>query len=122
MLGTLPIVLVVDDDAALRRMLALAWSDYPMELAFAENGMTALEKIRAAPPDLMVLDPQMPVMDGRELAQALRDEGIALPTVIVSSQPDAPAVARELGSAAVVSKPFDPDVLAARVLELVDIG
>jgi two-component system response regulator MprA len=109
-------VLIVDDDAALRRMLRLTLMDGGFEVRLAENGRAALESVARETPDAVVLDLEMPEMDGRSFYRALREKGIDIPVLIVSAY-GARAAGRELGTPA-IDKPFNPDDLVAAVNEL----
>ena len=111
-----PAVLVVDDDAALRHMLRLTLQDYGFKVRSAENGRDALEAVAEAVPDAVVLDLEMPVMDGRAFYRELRKRGIEVPVLIVSAY-GARAAGRELGAPA-IDKPFNPDELIDAVREL----
>jgi DNA-binding response OmpR family regulator len=111
-------VLIVDDDAALRRMLRLTLLDGGFDVRLAENGRAALEAIAEQAPDAVVLDLEMPEMDGRTLIRELRERGIDVPVLIVSAY-GARAAGRELGAPA-MDKPFNPDDLLTAVRELVD--
>jgi DNA-binding response OmpR family regulator len=111
-------VLIVDDDASLRRMLRLTLLDGGFDVRLAENGRAALEAIAEQAPDAVVLDLEMPEMDGRTLIRELRERGIDVPVLIVSAY-GARAAGRELGAPA-MDKPFNPDELLTAVRELVD--
>lgn len=116
--STLPrAVLIVDDDAALLRMLRLTLRDGGFEVRVAEDGRTALESVATRMPDAVVLDLEMPVMDGREFYQELRSRGIEIPVIIVSAH-GAKTARRELGADAALDKPFNPDELVSAVREL----
>lgn len=104
-----PAVLIVDDDAALRRMLRLTLQDGGFEVRIAENGRDALACVADELPDAVVLDLEMPVMDGRAFYRELRERGIQVPVLIVSAH-GARAAGRELGAPA-MDKPFNPDAL-----------
>jgi two-component system response regulator MprA len=109
-------VLIVDDDAALRRMLRLTLMDGGFDVRLAENGRAALEAVADDVPDAVVLDLEMPVMDGRTFYHELRDRGIEVPVLIVSAH-GARAAGRELGTPA-MDKPFNPEDLVSAVREL----
>jgi len=83
-----PRILVVDDDAEIRRSIADVLRDEGYRVELAENGQEALALIdRGQPPCLILLDLMMPVMDGWGVLAALRaDEDLAaIPVVIVSA-------------------------------------
>jgi two-component system response regulator PrrA len=111
-----PAVLIVDDDAALRRMLRLTLQGGGFEVRIAENGRDALESVCEHVPDAVVLDLEMPVMDGRAFYRELRQRGIEVPVLIVSAY-GARAAGRELGAPA-MEKPFNPDELVAAVRDM----
>ena len=67
-------VLVVDDNAAGRELVRESLKDYVASLAEASNGREALEKIRETRPDLVLLDIQMPEMDGYEVLREIRGD------------------------------------------------
>lgn len=83
----MPTVLIVEDEPAagryLRSMIELKRPEFVVA-GVAENGRVALESIRACCPDLVITDVKMPVMDGIELAAALKREFPQLPAIIVS--------------------------------------
>ena len=80
--------LVVDDSALARRMVSQALSSQPdMEVvALAETGMVALEKVARLAPDVVVLDLEMPGMDGFETLRRLKKSNPQLPVLIFSSR------------------------------------
>ena len=89
------------------------------KLVMAENGREALEKMRAEPVDLVLLDIMMPELDGYGVLQEMKVD-IALrgiPVVMISAIGDANSVARciELGATDYLTKPFNPVLLKARV-------
>lgn len=112
-------ILVVDDDRLTRHTLVdtLRYDGYEVETA--EDGATALERLRSAPPALVVLDLMMPNMDGwaflRERAEALT---APVPVLVVSAaRGDGLQAAKALG-AAFLAKPFDADVFLSMVARL----
>jgi CheY-like chemotaxis protein len=107
-------VLVVDDDEALLRMLRLTLSSAGCRVVTATDGLDALEKLEGEPFAVVVLDLQMPRMDGREFHRELRSRGHD-PEVVLLSAYGAREAGRELGTAAAIAKPFDPDVLIETV-------
>ena|SRR2546425_8974136 len=107
-------VLVVDDDQALLRMLGLTISTEGLEVATAEDGLAALGKLASGNFDVVVLDLQMPGMDGRAVFREMRARGDAPPVIILSAY-GAEIARRQLGAAAAINKPFDPDQLLETV-------
>ena len=111
-------ILVVDDSKAVRSvvMRAVKGAGYA-DLTFDEacNGAEALAAIRAAPPDLVLTDWNMPEMSGIEFLEALRAEGSPVRVAFVTSEQN-PAIlerAHRAGALFVVGKPFTADVLQA---------
>ena len=78
-------ILVVDDDEAIRSMLAFALMDEGYDVVTARNGMEAFEQILQTPMSLLLLDVEMPVMDGLTLAQSVREQGVRVPIVFMSA-------------------------------------
>ncbi len=111
-------VLVVDDDAALLRLLRLSLQDSGFEVSTATNGAEALDRLGAATPSAVVLDLEMPIMDGRTFYHEMRARGIEAPVLILSAY-DARRAQRELNAEAWMDKPFDPGELSAALCELV---
>jgi DNA-binding response OmpR family regulator len=109
--------MVVDDDAPTARMIALALREDGYSVRCALDGRDALTQLEGGAPDLIVLDLEMPGMNGRAFYHELRARGLEVPVVIVSAF-DAHAAQRELGANTYLTKPFDPDDLLARVRSL----
>jgi CheY-like chemotaxis protein len=80
-------ILIVDDDEALRDALDLELSTRGWKVRTASNGAEALERVREALPMLILLDLEMPVMNGRRMLQALRQMplGADVPVMILSA-------------------------------------
>jgi two-component system, chemotaxis family, chemotaxis protein CheY len=115
-------LLIVDDSALMRKVTHLAFPKSHFEIEEAENGFGALAQLSLAqqPFDVIVLDLQMPDMNGVEFLRALRQRALHrdTPVVIASSEgedSDLLQEARRLGVAAVVKKPWKPRELAAAV-------
>ena len=104
-------VLVVDDDEPIARMMAEFLGEHGFEADWAGGGRAALAKIKADPPDVVVLDLRMPDMDGRALLVAVRAEGLAPRVVLFSADREVAAAAQELACEAFVEKPFAPESL-----------
>lgn len=113
-----PRVLVVDDDRPLSTMLSLVLRQYDFAVDVANNGEEALRLAKQQTYDVVVLDLQMPVLDGRAVYRELRALGIDWPVMILSAFQSI-AVAAELGAQDAMDKPFDPELLVARLHALV---
>ncbi|MDB5097128.1 MAG: ntrB [Cyanobacteria bacterium RYN_339] len=110
-------VLVVDDLADNRGLLAQILVRRGYRVSQAADGRAALAAIAADPPDLLLLDLMMPVMDGFMVLAALRDRPGFLPTIVVTAATERPERLRALAAGAddFVAKPVDPEELVLRV-------
>jgi excisionase family DNA binding protein len=111
-----PRVLVVDDEAAIRDLLAktLALAEYDVDLA--PDGRTALERLRIIPYDLLITDLKMPGVDGLTVIREARRLKADIPVIIITGfSTEASAIeAVNLGVSGYLTKPFRvPRVLAA---------
>ncbi|MDQ6670278.1 MAG: response regulator [Chloroflexota bacterium] len=111
-------ILVVDDDPAVRKLVTDVLCEH-YAVTVAGNGAEALELVRQAPPDAILLDMMMPVMDGWTFLEVYREQSQCeqIPVVVVSAEPGA-CDGQQLGVHACVSKPFDVDRLKATVEQL----
>ncbi|HEY3799549.1 MAG TPA: response regulator [Caulobacteraceae bacterium] len=110
-------VLYVDDEPDIREIAGLALGLDPQIAAnLAGSGAEALRLVRAARPDVVMLDVMMPEMDGPAVLKALRDapETASIPVVFITARTQAHDRERlmQLGAVAVIAKPFDPMALA----------
>jgi DNA-binding response OmpR family regulator len=112
-------ILVIEDVREMADLIALYLGGEGMEVDSCPTGEEGLERFRANRFDLVVLDINLPGMDGFELLQHLRRES-AVPVVIVSARDADEDMVLGLGIGAdeFVTKPFSPKVLAARVRAL----
>ncbi|HVT42916.1 MAG TPA: response regulator [Thermoanaerobaculia bacterium] len=112
-------VLVVDDNAVNRTMLARYLTREGHTSESAENGRIALEMIRNTSFDLILLDVEMPEMDGYELLATLKDDDRLrdIPVIMISAIDEIENVVRciEQGAEDYLPKPFNPVLLRARV-------
>ena len=108
-------ILVVDDDEAIRDMVAMVLEDEGYEVATAPNGAQALGLIARGAPSLVLLDLNMPVMSGWELHARLRIEAPNIPVIFMTAGQEARAEARRHAAAGFLSKPFDLDDLLKMV-------
>ncbi len=110
-------ILVVDDEPAIRRFLRTSLVAQGFVVAEAEDGTTALAEIGRHAVDVLVLDLGLPDMDGLDVIRKLREEGSALPIIVLSSRTDeaGKVKALDLGADDYVTKPFGVDELLARL-------
>lgn len=115
-----PTILVVDDNEDNRFTLAmhLETGGY-RNLLMAEHGREALDKVRAHPVDLILLDIQMPEIDGFGVLEVLKADVRlrGIPVLVISASDELASVVRciGLGAADFLTKPFNPVLLKARV-------
>jgi two-component system, cell cycle response regulator DivK len=114
-------ILVVEDQPDNRRILRDLLSNAGYELIEAESGEEALAAVEVQRPDLILMDIQLPVMDGYEATWRLRSnpELKSIPIIAVTSYALAGDEAKALavGCNAYVTKPFSPRALLAKVQE-----
>ncbi|MGR4865268.1 response regulator transcription factor [Caulobacter sp. LARHSG274] len=109
-------ILVVDDDPHIRQLLVFALAKAGLETREAADGEAALAMVEERAPDLVVLDINMPRLDGLEVCRRLRARG-DLPILFLSSRDDEidRVLGIELGADDYVVKPFSPREVVARV-------
>jgi len=113
-----PKLLVVDDDPINIQALYRAFAD-DHQVLMATTGTQALEMCLTRQPDLVLLDVQMPDMDGHEVCRRLKDDPATrdIPVIFVTAHNDSAAEAKglDLGAADFISKPIHPKIVRARV-------
>lgn len=114
--------LVVDDSRVIRKVARRILEDIGFDIAEASDGMEALAWCRAAMPDVVLLDWNMPVMNGIEFLRHLRQEpGGDRPTVVfctVEADPTHINEALDAGADEYIMKPFDGDIIASKLAEV----
>ena len=113
---------MVDDDPASRRLLDVRLRALDCRVVMAADGREALGVISRDAPDLILLDLQMPRMDGMEVLRALRKEGIDVPTIVITAHGsiDTAVEAMKEGANDFITKPLDAkhfDIVVRKALE-----
>ena len=108
-------VLVVDDEPGIRATVLAMLEIEGYAVAEAMNGAEALAAVESDPPDVILLDMRMPVLDGWGFAKELRLRGHRTPIVVMTAARDASRWAREIAATAFVAKPFGYDDLLRAV-------
>ena len=120
------LLLVVDDDAATRLLLTELFNANGYAVVLAENGEEGLKQLLDYAPDLVVLDLQMPVMDGwrfRAEQQLLSNVRVStVPVVLLTGTDNAAKSAEALHAVGFIEKPFEPDLLLGVVLKALKTG
>ena len=118
-------ILAVDDEEQIRNIIKHALSDYAYEIFLASDGAEALETVEEVSPDVILLDIQMPGMNGIEVTKVLKqnDKTKIIPVVIFSGVHDVEyrIEALEAGADDFLSKPFIIQELITRVKTLVQV-
>jgi len=112
-----PLVLVVDDDPTARRMLDVRMRALGCQVAMAATGLEALAAIERDLPAVLLLDLQMPQMDGMEVLRALNRDSVDVPTIVITAHGtiDTAVEAMKEGAVDFILKPFDPQYLEIAV-------
>jgi DNA-binding response OmpR family regulator len=110
-------ILIVEDDAHIREGLVAALAGEGYETETAENGRIALDRVRAAPPHLLLLDIMMPEVSGYDVCRAVRTEYPGLPVIMLTAKGEEfdKVLGLTLGADDYISKPFGIRELVARV-------
>ena len=109
-------ILIVDDDALMRRSMAFNLEQAGFKTFTAANAEDGLEIVRRSPPDLVLLDIGMPEMDGLDAIRQIKAVS-SIPVIFVTARRREldEVVGLELGADDYVTKPFDLDVLIAHI-------
>lgn len=104
-----PLILVVDDQPGVRRLIQEVFRDIGHRVVTAANGQEAVAVAAIEQPDVVLLDMKMPVMDGLDTLRSLKSSYPALPILMMTAVGDGDRVQEALGSGAqtCISKPFD---------------
>ena len=112
-------VLLIDDCPSIHGLVRARLREEPFELHSASNGESGLEAAVRLQPDLVLLDVDMPVIDGFTVCKRLKDDPqtIHVPVIFLTGATSTPEKIRglELGAVDYITKPFDPAELRARV-------
>jgi chemosensory pili system protein ChpA (sensor histidine kinase/response regulator) len=120
-----PLVMVVDDSITMRKVTSRVLESHSIEVVTAQDGLDAIERLHERVPDLMLLDIEMPRMDGYELAQHVRSDARLrhVPIVMITSRAGQKhrKKARESGANAYLTKPYQEAELVAQVGEMLNM-
>jgi two-component system OmpR family response regulator len=112
-----PLILIVDDEPSVRDLIADALNLAGYKSVRASHGLEALTKLRENQIDLIILDINMPSMDGYEVLQRMHEQGSRTPVIVLTARLDREDTKRafELGADDFVRKPFGIEELTLRV-------
>lgn len=110
-------VLVIDDDAGVCRLMRRYLEDLDCQVVTAATGADGIEAIHRQAIDLVLLDLEMPVMNGPRFIAAIREAGFRTPVIIVSGYPDSTLMmeACQFGPLMLIPKPIEKHMLVAAV-------
>ena len=113
MLSKLPVICVVDDDAAVRNALKFALEVEGLDVRVFDGAVSLLNDADLLPCGCLVVDYRMPVMDGLELIGVLRRRGIAAPVILITGRANKELRAQvdKLGIHCLLEKPLSDDAL-----------
>lgn len=111
------LIMVIDDEAGVRELLADALKLAGFETVAAADAMVAQTLLRTVKPDLLIVDINMPMMDGFEFIERIRSNGDNTPALMLSARGDRADITRglTLGADDYVTKPFGLEELVLRV-------
>lgn len=113
------LVYVVDDDAAVLRSCAILLQAHGFDTVACESAEAFLDSYDNAKPSCLVLDIRMPGMSGLDLQAHLKNQGIAIPIIMLTGHGDVPAAVKAIKNGAVdfIEKPADETALLAALKE-----
>lgn len=113
-------ILLVEDDPSMQTTLKRTLQNRGMEVELCSDGRLALERWRAAPPDVVMLDLTLPGMDGLRVLEEARRGGLATPVLILTARGTVGdrIIGLNTGADDYLPKPFDLDELEARLRAL----
>jgi DNA-binding response OmpR family regulator len=113
-------ILLVDDDAAIRQMLARILTEEGYCVESAAEGIEALKRVSSERFDLVLLDLNMPVKDGWETYEQVVSRDPLLPVIVITARPNQRFTALAAGTGALMEKPLDLPKLIATIRDLLD--
>ncbi|MCA9782175.1 MAG: response regulator [Calditrichaeota bacterium] len=111
-------ILIVDDDSAVRQMLADVLKQFGFQTSQAEDGLAALDSIRTDQPALMITDVLMPRMNGFQLLMQVKNQWPDMPVLVMSGHgaDTIPGGSRFLKASDFLEKPFDLSSVMSHVM------
>jgi len=117
-------ILLADDEEDIKTVISLYLSSKGYEVITAYDGLDAIDKAKTEKPDLILLDVMMPIMNGFEVCQKLKDDAETqnIPIIMLSAaaQSDTITKSLELGAKDYIVKPFEPERLDKILFKYLD--
>jgi len=113
-------VLVVDDEAAICRIVGIGLRVLGFDVITSGSGEEGLGLVESKKPDIMLLDVFMPVMDGFAVLNKLRETS-RLPVIVFSAHNSSCEEAMRLGANGFVAKPFTPEQIARKISDVLQL-
>lgn len=114
--------LIVDDSSVIRKVARRIMEEVEFEITEAQDGQQALTHCRSQLPDVILLDWNMPVMDGLEFLHALRKEpeGETPKVIFCTTENDMDHITKAIAAGAneYIMKPFDKEILVSKLREV----
>lgn len=114
-------ILAIDDSPTLRKLLRYYLTKRGYQVAEANNGKTGMDYIMQEHFDLIILDMNMPVMNGAEVLKSLKEmDDFSIPILILSADKEEESIAAgiALGASYYLTKPFKPDDVVSRIEDI----
>ena len=117
-------ILVVDDEAKMRRLLEIMLTQMDYEILQAADGMEALEQLTSHAVDLVITDLRMPRLDGIGLLRQLREQHNDIPVIVVTAYGTVESAvdAMKYGASDYIVRPFEMDAVQAAVQRALKLG
>lgn len=117
-------ILIIDDENLIRQLMSALLAGFG-EIELAESGIDAFQKIEANKPDLIILDVQMPDMDGYEVCRKLKGdektENIPVVFLTANSSNEDEERGLEIGATDFIRKPISPQIVRTRVSNILKL-
>jgi len=115
-------ILIVDDEPQMADMLSIRLEANGYDVVTAHDGQEGLDKARSEKPDLIILDLMLPKIDGYKVCGLLKKDSrfARIPIIMFTARArqEDMALGEEMGADAYITKPFDSQVLLAKIKEL----
>ncbi len=113
-------ILLSDDDRSVRELLGRVLESEHYEVVYAKTGREAVARFHAGPPDLVLLDLNMPEQDGWEVFGQICAKDPLVPVIVITARPEQHRQAIELGIDALMEKPLDLPLLLDTIRTLLE--